>query len=224
MAFLDEKGKEAFADMNVHKDRIELCEESDDGKGHRKGAFRCKCEGSGLPCTVPLNKEYLRRFLKMGFTRMSFSSKSPSPLVSVSGTGQYLFMPCRKPSAQCTPDASYNPIAESKPVIVSNSPATNNQPNNKEKKNMTQPITTTANTTVAVPTSYPRAIQQPAAQANPLDETLASITSMREQLANLEARLLEAARKIKAALVEQRLKERQFADATRKLERIRLAV
>ena len=89
---------------------------------------------------------------------------------------------------------------------------------------MTQPITTTANTTVAVPTSYPRAIQQPAAQVNPLDETLASITAMREQLANLEARLLEAARKIKAALIEQRQKERQFADATRKLERIRLAV
>ncbi len=47
---------------------------------------------------------------------------------------------------------------------------------------------------------------------------------MREQLASLESRLLEAGRKIKAALVEQRLKERQYADATRKLERIRLAV
>ena len=47
---------------------------------------------------------------------------------------------------------------------------------------------------------------------------------MREQLSNLESRLLEAGRKIKAALIEQRQKERQYADATRKLERIRLAV
>ena len=60
--------------------------------------------------------------------------------------------------------------------------------------------------------------------SNPLDETLASITAMREQLSNLESRLLEAGRKIKAALIEQRQKERQYADATRKLERIRLAV
>ena len=65
---------------------------------------------------------------------------------------------------------------------------------------------------------------QPAVASNPLDETLASITAMREQLASLEVRLLEAARKIKAALIEQKQKERQFADATRKLERIRLAV
>ena len=69
--------------------------------------------------------------------------------------------------------------------------------------------------TVAQPTTVP---------ANPLDETLASLAAMREQLSNLESRLLEAGRKIKAALVEQRLKERQYADATKKLEKIRLAV
>ena len=62
------------------------------------------------------------------------------------------------------------------------------------------------------------------APVNPLEETLSSIAAMREQLSNLEARLMEAGRKIKAALVEQKLKERQYADANRKLERIRLAV
>ena len=75
--------------------------------------------------------------------------------------------------------------------------------------------------TPSVPMSRP---VQLAPQTNPLEETLASIAAMREQLSNLEARLLEAGRKIKAALVEQRLKERQYADANRKLERIRLAV
>ena len=85
---------------------------------------------------------------------------------------------------------------------------------------MTQTVTTPT-TTYARPTQ-PVAQQTPV--ANPLDETLASISAMREQLSNLEARLMEAGRKIKAALVEQRLKERQYADATRKLERIRLAV
>ena len=86
---------------------------------------------------------------------------------------------------------------------------------------MTQTVTTPT-TTYARPTQ-PVAQQAPVA-TNPLDETLANLASMREQLSNLEARLMEAGRKIKAALVEQRLKERQYADATRKLERIRLAV
>ena len=61
-------------------------------------------------------------------------------------------------------------------------------------------------------------------QTNPLDETLASIASMREQLSNLETRLLEAGRKLKSALIEQRQKERLYAEALRKLDRIRLAV
>ena len=85
---------------------------------------------------------------------------------------------------------------------------------------MTQTVTTPT-------TTYARPMQPVAQQtpvANPLDETLANLAAMREQLSNLEARLMEAGRKIKAALVEQRLKERQYADATRKLERIRLAV
>jgi len=73
--------------------------------------------------------------------------------------------------------------------------------------------------TITTPTINPTTVP-----VNPLDETLASLAAMREQLATLESRLLEAGRKIKAALVEQRLKERQYADATRKLEKIRLAV
>ena len=87
---------------------------------------------------------------------------------------------------------------------------------------MTQTITT-ASPSVQNPASTLARVQ-PAVQSNPLDETLASLASMREQLSNLEARLMEAGRKIKAALVEQKLKERQYADANRKLERIRLAV
>ena len=76
--------------------------------------------------------------------------------------------------------------------------------------------------TVARP--VPTAVPQASVTKNPLDETLACIAAMREQLSALEARLLDAGRGIKAALVEQRLKERQYADAKRKLERVRLAV
>ena len=76
-------------------------------------------------------------------------------------------------------------------------------------------------------TTYTRPIQPVAQQTppvNPLEETLANVAAMREQLTNLENRLLEAGRKLKVALIEQKQKERQYAEATRKLERIRLAV
>ena len=64
----------------------------------------------------------------------------------------------------------------------------------------------------------------PAQPTEPLAEIAANIASMREHLDNLNARLTEAARKIREAQVIQRQRERQYADANRKLERIRLAV
>ena len=87
---------------------------------------------------------------------------------------------------------------------------------------MTQAIATTS---PSVPTAFAKTtMQQSAAQSNPLDDALAYISEMREKLTAIDSRLQEAGRKIKAALVEHRLKERQYADANRKLERIRLAV
>jgi len=87
---------------------------------------------------------------------------------------------------------------------------------------MTQAIATTS---PSVPTALAKpATQQPAVQSNHLDDALAYISEMREKLTAIDSRLQEVGRKIKAALVEHRFKERQYADANRKLERIRLAV
>ena len=224
--FLDGNKDDAFARLTVHPDRIEIMEMNDKVLKQRSGVFNAKCNGTNLPCTVQLNTAYLRQFLRMGFLSLSLSSKSPSPIVSTSGVGKYLFMPCGSPTRNVTqvtaPATTQQPKPEIKPAVISKSSTNNptqNQP--KEKTTMTQTVTTPT-TTYARP-MQPVAQQTPVA-TNPLDETLANLASMREQLANLEARLLEAGRKIKAALVEQRLKERQYADATRKLERIRLAV
>jgi len=85
---------------------------------------------------------------------------------------------------------------------------------------MTQVIT---NPTVTNPTAAFNRVQS-AVQSNPLDDALAYISEMREQLSHIEARLLEAGRKIKSALIEQKQKERIYTNTNRKLERIRLAV
>ena len=234
LAFINEDKNDAFFELTVHPDRIELKHEYDIT---RNGTFGAVSRSPNLPCKVSLNIRFLRQFLKMGFMSMSLSSKSPSPLVSTSGVGKYLFMPCNSsPSrnsvpaptqaATSTPTPTANPKPTMNPTTVSN---TTNKPTqtptnkqSKEKTTMTQTVTTFRPTATINATAA--SVNPATAPVNPLDETLASIAAMREQLTNLENRLLEAGRKIKAALVEQRLKERQYADAVRKLEKIRLAV
>lgn len=217
--FLDENTREATARMTVHPDRIELLETDNAGMTQRSGVFASSSQGTKLPCIVSIVSNNLRQFLKMGFLTLSFSSKTPGPLVSSAGTGKYLFMPCGSPRHE-TPATGTRPAPKPAPNPATVVTSSTNNP--KEKTNMMQTITT-ASPSVQNPASTLARVQ-PAVQSNPLDETLASLASMREQLSNLEARLMEAGRKIKAALVEQKLKERQYADANRKLERIRLAV
>ena len=194
--FLDGNKDDAFAKLTVHPDRIDLLEMNDKVLKQRSGVFNAKSTSTNLPCTVQLNTAYLRQFLKMGFLSLALSSKSPSPIVSSAGMGKYLFMPCGPSSRNVTPATTQQPKPEIKQAVISNN-STNNQP--KEKQTMTQTVTTPT-TTYARP-MQPVAQQTPVA-TNPLDETLANLASMREQLSNLEARLMEAGRKIKAALVE----------------------
>ena len=218
LSFLGKKA--SFATLTIHSDRIELLEDNEQEKSLRPGLFKAKCSGPNLPRKVRINTHYLMQFLKMGFTSLAFPSKSRCPLVSSAGVGTYMFMPCGFSSQSNA--AATAPEPEAKPAVTNSPIATPTNTKTKEKTTMTQVITSTPVTTPA-PT-FTRPVPQTTVPANPLDETLASITAMREQLASLEVRLLEAARKIKAALIEQKQKERQFADATRKLERIRLAV
>ncbi|MBQ7178417.1 MAG: hypothetical protein IJS08_13465 [Victivallales bacterium] len=219
LSFLDKKT--SFATLTVHSDRIELLEENEQDNSLRPGMFKAKCSGPSLPQEVRINTCYLKQFLKMGFTSLAFQSKSQCPLVSSAGVGIYMFMPCGFVRHSNVPATA--PAQEASPATISNSPATNTTNIKIKEKTMSEVTSTTSiNPTIANPVAFNRT--QPVTPSNPLEETISSIASMREQLANLEARLLEAGRKIKAALIEQKQKERLYADATRKLERIRLAV
>ena len=218
--FLAAKTDGATAQLTVHPDRIEILETSDKDLTQRTGVFeaRCFCPNNP-PHSVHFNTCFLKQFLKMGFLSLSFPSKASGPLVSSSGVGTYVFMPIGKPPEASEPAAATaSPVPETRPAAVPAAsqtvPTPRNQPE-KEKPAMTPAIPVTANPSPAVASPV---------QTNPLDETLASIASMREQLSNLETRLLEAGRKLKSALIEQRQKERLYAEALRKLDRIRLAV
>ena len=229
-AFLNEDKNDAFVELTVHPEKIELKHDDDTT---RKGTFTAISRSTNLPCKASVNTRYLRQFLKMGFMSMSLSSKSPNAIVSIGGTGKYLFMPCREPhgNTAAEPATPSNTKPETRPPKVSINSTTNTNPTidnnqtNKEKTTMTQTITTptairpTAAFNAPAPTVNPTTVP-----VNPLEETLSSIAAMREQLTNLETRLLEAGRRLKAALIEQKQKDRMYADATKKLEKIRLAV
>ncbi|MBQ9368149.1 MAG: hypothetical protein IJT83_10240 [Victivallales bacterium] len=238
--FLNENTHEANAKLTVHPDRIELLETNNTDLKQRSGVFASISQSARLPCTVHIISNNLRQFLKMGFRTLSFSSKMPSPLVSSEGIGKYLFMPVRDEYANTAATAATpatpattsvtKPEArpESRPATVTTSSTDNPitpQPH-KEKTTMTQTLNPTAAQSGTIPSTFTRTLPQPtvAAPSNPLEETLANVAAMREALDSLNSRLLEAGRKLKAALIEQKQKERQYAEANRKLERIRLAV
>ena len=169
------------------------------------------------PCGIYINEAFLLQAFGLGHTRLSLSSKGVSVVSAEGGTGHFLFMPL-----QGRPDAPTAAV----PATVATASNTKNT-TNKETKTMT----TTIQTPVPAPVAnafHPAATPPPRPTApgetEPLTELSASISAMREYLDSLNTRLAEAARKIREAQLLQRQKERQYADATRKLERIRLAV
>ena len=84
----------------------------------------------------------------------------------------------------------------------------------------TAPASTTA---VSRPSSSP-VITSPVPQQDPLERLTALLAEMKNGIAALEGQMAEAQRKLREVTVSQRAKERAYQDATRKLDRIRLAV
>ena len=64
----------------------------------------------------------------------------------------------------------------------------------------------------------------PVPQQDPLERLTELLATMRTNLAALESQMAEAQRKLREVTVTQKAKERAYQDATRKLDRIRLAV
>ena len=64
----------------------------------------------------------------------------------------------------------------------------------------------------------------PLVSQDPSERLAALISEMRTNLTTLENQMAEAQRRMRELAVSQKAKERQYADAVRKLERIRMAV
>ena len=91
---------------------------------------------------------------------------------------------------------------------------------------MTQASSSPVNDRPAALPEQPRANETTpsATPSDPLSDLSATIASMRENLDNLQARLIEAGRKLRKAAIQQKQKERTYQDTQKLIEKIRLAV
>jgi hypothetical protein len=206
------KDNHGFTELMVYPDRLELS----DQQGH-ECTLAATSASTSLPCGIFCDAAYLLQMLSLGHRRVCFSSQTVTPIVTTGGSGKYLFMPLKGRPQPRTPAAAVSAVHPQPQQAI--------QP--KEKQTMQKsPVTLPAAATSAPSPSS--AIVPPRTaipeQNEPLAELAANLNAMREHLDDLNARLAEAGRKIREALVLQRQKERTYQEANRKLERIRMAV
>lgn len=199
-----------FSGNFVHFDSME---------GARSLTARAECSSY---CKIHLDLAYLAQLLRLGHDGIRLSSTGRLPLMGVGGQGIYIFMPLGAPAASAASAPSAPQPSQSTQTVPSNNTQTvPTQTNPQEKSHMSiapAPMPT------APAVSKPAANPSPLVSQDPAERLAALISEMRTNLTNLENQMAEAQRKLREIAVSQKAKERQYADAVRKLERIRLAV
>lgn len=197
-------------DIRVFPDRMELAD-----SGNRHECFHCDSVGSVLSAEMKCNGQFLLQALRLGHETLSFNSRRLGPIVATGGSGRYLFMPMgSKPASEV-------------PVEKSDSVQPQTTQPQKENKTMIQTLPVRTAAPVAAVSNPSAPAMKPAMSQtiqDPLSELTASIAAMREHLEFLQTRLNEAGRRIREAVIQQKQKERIYQDASRKLEKIRMAV
>ena len=195
----------------LYPDRLEIS----DCQDHRT-AIPTQTVGMRLPYGMIYNARFLLQALRLGHTTLLFNSSKPGIILASGGSGVYAWIPFQERPKLPTSTTAV-------PKTIATVPTTTQ----KEKKQMTQ-------TSALQTTSHPVALTEqnkatnsqpcPSIQQDPLAELQNSFTSMKEHLEDLQSRLLDAGRKLREAIIQQRQKERVYQDTQKRLERIRLAV
>ncbi len=145
--------------------------------------------------SLAVSKEILMRLLQLGHTRV-YCTDVHAPLLATEGIGNFIAMPLALPR---------------KAVTIENKNTNKEEENQKETTTM-EPITTTA------------AARTPDTDLNPLDELSNSIEAFKLKLKSIFDESALLARKVKEAQIAQKQKERDFIQAKRAIERIRMAI
>lgn len=163
---------------------------------NRKGAdfgIEADFRGNWNGFTLPVNREILLRLLNEGHTHIECQDKH-GPFLATGGIGQYIAMPL------------YQPHSESEET---------QQNEEKTKMENTEHV-------VSVPVQTVAPKQEPETALNPLDDLSASIEAFKLKMKASFDEVSSLARKVKEAQLAQKQKERDFIQARRAIERIRM--
>ena len=185
-----------------------------------------------------VRKEILAHLLNEGHTRIEIND-ALSPFVGTGGMGQFVAMPVyvKKPQAQTEQSAEQvavqtepveaQPIPESADSAAEKIPShepENEIPANPNTTQNKEPQTMNENPTIIHTVSAPvQTSAQNNEPANPLDELTANIEAMKGKLKTMFDESAALARKVREVALVQRQKEREYQQARRTLERVRVA-
>ena len=199
-----------------------------------------------------VRKEFLLRLLDAGHRKIELND-SFGPIVGTGGTGQYVAMPLyiknpKPQTAQTVEQTEAQPeqttSVETDTVAAVQSEQTVPQPVPESTESVTEqippppqdnpakPNTTTSikenptmeNTNITPTVSAPVQTYTPNHEpANPLDELTANIEAMKAKLKTMFDESTALARKVREVAISQRQKDREYQQAKRAIERIRVA-
>ena len=165
--------------------------------GEMHTSIAAEFTGDWNDVSLMLNKHVLLRLLSEGHTKIEMADNH-SPILASGGTGRYVTMPLYQPKTK---------------VAIQNQ--TQNQPQTKENKMEHKEMKVVS---APVQTAAPK--QEP--EANPMEELNSAIESFRLKLRIAWDESSVLARKVKEVQIAQKQKERDFIQAKRAIERIRM--
>ena len=154
-----------------------------------------------------ISKTMLLRLLQAGHTKIELGDGF-SPILATGGAGRYIAMPLHQPHP------------EAKETEETKEPVTEQDQTNDQKEKET--VIDTNTTVVSAPVQTVAPNHEPEPALNPLDDLSASIEAFKAKMKASFDEVAALARKVKEAQIAQKQKERDFIQARRAIERIRM--
>ncbi len=155
--------------------------------------------------TLIIDREILLRMLLQGYTTFKANSGGAVPVIASGGAGQYIAMPIRA-------------IPKIKPIEQTETQTEENINKEEPKMEMSHGMRIVS----APQTTAPN--QETETTLNPLDELSNYIEAFKMNVKTIADEAAQLARKVKEVQLVQKQKERDFIQAKRAIERIRMAI
>ena len=152
--------------------------------------------------TLILDREILLRMLLQGYNTFKANSNGAIPIMASGGAGQYIAMPIR-----------------ALPKIKQTETQTENTNKEESKMEMNHGMRI-----VSAPVQTPAQNNEPEAPVSPMDELTNCIEAFKLKIKTVADEAAQLARKVKEVQLVQKQKERDFIQAKRAIERIRMAI